>query len=101
MLTEIKTNQMKDRENTITNEAESIAKINSLHEGNNEMASEIAFLKATISELVRDDESIRKIFDLKQNKWVKVERKQSSSKTIPPIRFRQHQQETDLKRLFM
>ena len=84
MLTEIKTNQMKDRENTITNGAESIAKINSLHEENNEMASEIAFLKATTSELVRDNESIRKIFDLKQNKWVKVESKPSSSKTIPP-----------------
>ena len=84
MLTEIKTNQMKDRENTITNEAESIAKINSLHEENNEMASEIAFLKATISELVRDNESIRKIFDLKQNKWVKMESKPSSSKTTPP-----------------
>ena len=75
MLTEIKTSQMKD---TITNEVESIVKINSLHEKNNEMASEIAFLKATISELVGDNESMREIFDLKQNKWVKVESKPSS-----------------------
>ena len=48
------------------------------------MASEIAFLKATISELVRDNESMRKILDLKQNEWVKVESKPSPSKTIAP-----------------
>ena len=98
MLTEIKMNQMKDHDNTITNEVQSIAKIHSLHKENNEMASEIAFFKATISELVRDNESMRKIFDLKQNE---VESKPSSSRSIPPIRFRQHQQETDLKRLLM
>ena len=48
------------------------------------MASEIAFLKAIISELVRDNESMRKILDLKQNEWVKEESKPSSSKTIAP-----------------
>ena len=78
MLTEIKTSQMKD---TITNEVESIAKINSVQEKNNEMASEIAFLKATISQFVRDNESMREIFDLNQNEWVKVESKPRS--TIP------------------
>lgn len=56
---------MKDRENTISKEVESSAKIKFLREENNKMASEIAFLKATISELVRDNGSMRKIFDLK------------------------------------
>ena len=44
------------------------------------MASEIAFLKASKTELVNDNENMRKILDIKQNEWVKVEGKPSLSK---------------------
>ena len=92
MLSEIKINQIKDRENAIIKEEEFVARIKTLDEENDEMASEIAFLKATISELVSDNENMRKILDIKQNDCVKVEGKPSSSSettsesaTIPTI----------------
>ena len=92
MLSEIKINQIKDRENAIIKEEEFVTRIKTLDEENDEMASEIAFLKATISELVSDNENMRKILDIKQNDWVKVEGKPSSSSettsesaTIPTI----------------
>ena len=92
MLNEIKIQQIKDRENAIIKEEESVATIKFLYEENNEMASEIAFHKASITELVNDNESVRKILDIKQNEWAKVEGKPSSSKattsesaTIPTI----------------
>ena len=84
IITEIKTDQMKDRKNTISKEVESSAKIKFLWEENDEMASEIAFLKATISEPVRDNESMHNNLDLKQNEWLEVENKPSSSKAIFP-----------------
>ena len=92
MLNEIKIQQIKDREHAIIKEEESVAMIKFLYEENNEMASEIAFLKASITELVNDNENMCKILNIKQNEWVKVEGKPSSSKattsesaTIPTI----------------
>ena len=52
MISEIQTSQMKDHEKAILKEIESVATIKSLREENNEMASEIALLKSTISELL-------------------------------------------------
>ena len=73
-------------------EEESAAAIKILYEENNEMASEIAFFKASITELVNENENMCKILDIKQNEWVKVEGKPSLSKattfesaTIPTI----------------
>ena len=92
MFTEIKIQQIKDRENAIIKEEESAATIKFLYEENNEMASEIAFLKASITELVNDNENMRKILDIKRNERVKVKGKPSLSKvttsesaTIPTI----------------
>ena len=84
MIREIQTNQIKDHENAILKEIESVATIKSLREENNEMPSEIAHLRSTISELITDNESMRKIFDFKQNEWVKVEGKPSKPKIITP-----------------
>ena len=52
MLTEIKTNQMKDRENTITNEVESIAKINSLQEENTKWRQRLHFSRLQFPSLL-------------------------------------------------
>ena len=84
IISEIQTSQMKDHENAILKEIKSVATIKSLREENNEMASEIALLKSTISELITDNESIRKIFELNHNEWVKVEGKPSKLKIITP-----------------
>ena len=84
MISKIQTSQMKDHENTILKETKSVATIKSLRDENNEMASEIALLKSTISELITDNETMRKIFDLKQNEWVKVEGKLSKQKINTP-----------------
>ena len=67
MLNEIKIQQIKDRENAIIKGEESAATIKFLYEENNEIASEIAFLKASITELVNDNKNMRKILDIKQN----------------------------------
>ena len=84
MISKIQTSQMKDHENTILKETKSVATIKSLRDENNEMASEIALLKSTLSELITDNETMRKIFDLKQNEWVKVEGKLSKQKINTP-----------------
>ena len=48
------------------------------------MAAEIESLKATVSDLVNDNESIKNILDIKQNEWTKITEKQSSLTANPP-----------------
>ena len=84
MICDIQTSEMKDDKNAILKEIESVATIKSLRDENNEMASEIALLRSTISEVITDNETMRKIFDLKQNEWATVEGKPSKPKVITP-----------------
>ena len=39
------------------------------------MAAEIESLKATVTDLVNDNESIKNILDIKQNEWTKIAEK--------------------------
>ena len=55
-----------------------------MHEENYKVAEEIEFLKATVSELVIDNEDMKRNLDIKQNEWVKKAEKPSSSKEIIP-----------------
>ena len=63
---------------------ESDRKIKSLYEESYKMAAEIESLKATVSDLVNDNESIKNILDIKQNEWTKITEKQSSLTANPP-----------------
>ena len=74
----------KDHENAIIRAVESDGKIKSLHEENYKMAAEIESLKATVTDLVNDNESIKNILDIKQNEWTKIAEKQSSPTANPP-----------------
>jgi hypothetical protein len=65
IITEIKSNQEKDRENAIIRAVESDGKIKSLHEESYKMTAEIESLKATVSDLVNDNESIKNILDIR------------------------------------
>jgi hypothetical protein len=47
------------------------------------MAAEIESLKAAVSDLVNDNESIKNILDIKQNEWTKIAEKQSSPTANP------------------
>ena len=84
IITEIESNQEKDHENVIIRAVESDGKIKSLHEENYKMAAEIESLKATVTDLVNDNESIKNILDIKQNEWTKIAEKQSSPTANPP-----------------
>ena len=72
IINEIETNQNEDREKSIIKAIESDERIKSLHEENSKMTEEIECLKATISELVTDNENMKIIFDVKQNEWLKI-----------------------------
>ena len=63
---------------------ESDRKIKSLYEESYKMAAEIESLKAIVSDLVNDNESIKNILDIKQNEWTKIAEKQSSPTANPP-----------------
>ena len=84
IITEIKSNQEKDHENAIIRAVESDGKIKSLHEENDKTAAKIESLKATVTDLVNDNESIKNILDIKQNEWTKIAEKQSSPTANPP-----------------
>ena len=96
IINEIKTNQNEDREKSVIKAIESDERIKSLHEENSKMTEEIECLKATISELVTDNENIKKILDVKQNEWLKIAENPNPSNcsktaTTPPTTSVQNQ----------
>ncbi|CAB4028067.1 Hypothetical predicted protein, partial [Paramuricea clavata] len=96
IINKIKTNQNEDREKSIIKAIESDERIKSLHEENSKMTEEIKCLKATISELVTDNENIKNILDVKQNEWLKIAENPNPSKcsktaTTPPTTSVQNQ----------
>ena len=85
ILTDIQSSQDKERKRA----EESDMKIEALLEDRDKMAAKIESLEETVTELTRDNNSIKQILDLKQNKWLKVETKakppNSKSSTSRPV----------------
>ena len=67
ILTDIQSSQDKERKRA----EESDMKIEALLEDRDKMAAKIESLQETVTELTRDNNSIKQILDLKQNKWLK------------------------------
>lgn len=79
LISELKEEQQKERENAVSRATKAEADNKALIEKQTNMAAEILSLKSTIEDLERENKNIRMVLDIKQDEWVKVQTKNSAS----------------------
>ena len=91
LITDLKNTQEKERQLAIAQAAKFEATNNELINNQTKMAAEIQELKSTIIKLEHENNSIKLVLDIKQDKWQKVEARKGSSlkqdekKDITPV----------------
>ncbi len=78
IITKIKDKQQQESRQNLLRAAEQEAKIQALTIENIKIAAEIQTLNITVEELSNDNHHVKRILDIKQNEWTKIEEKKKA-----------------------